>query len=122
MNFVQNLNYTKIQCLLNKLTEARQMSDSVGLEDVNALCNQFSEIFNESADSCCNKANVREKNNRQPWFGHQCESSRKRYHRTKKMHAKYPSTASKASLVTASKLYKKKLNFFIWKHKKETPK
>ena len=36
------------------------------------------------------------------------------------MHAKHPSSASKASVVSASKMYKKKLNYFICKHKKDT--
>ena len=36
------------------------------------------------------------------------------------MHAKHPSSASKASVVSASKMYKKKLNYFIRKHKKDT--
>ena len=46
--------------------------------------------------------------------------SRKEYHRAKKRHANYPSTASKAYLVTTSKKYKKKLIFFIRKHNKDT--
>ena len=36
------------------------------------------------------------------------------------MHAKHPSSASKASVVSASKMYKKKLNYFIRKHNKDT--
>ena len=36
------------------------------------------------------------------------------------MHAKHLSSASKASVVSASKMYKKKLNYFIRKHKKGT--
>ena len=36
------------------------------------------------------------------------------------MHAKHPNSASKASVVSASKMYKKKLNYFIRKHKKDT--
>ena len=36
------------------------------------------------------------------------------------MHAKHPSTASKASVVSASIMYKKKLNYFIRKRKKDT--
>ena len=36
------------------------------------------------------------------------------------MHAKHPSSASKASVVSASKMYKKKLNYFIRKNKKDT--
>ena len=57
---------------------------------------------------------------KRPWFGHQCEISRKEYHRAKKRHAKYPSTASKACLVTTRKTYKRKLNFFIRKYNKDT--
>ena len=36
------------------------------------------------------------------------------------MHAKHPSSALKAKVVSTSKLYKKKLNHFIRKHKKDT--
>ena len=54
------------------------------------------------------------------WFGYQCAKSRKTYHRAKKMHAKHPSSASKLSVVSASKMYKKKLNYFIRNHKKDT--
>ena len=59
---------------------------------------KFSEIFNESANSCNNYNNGSNtaNNNKKPWFGHQCARSRKTYHRAKKMHAKHPSSASKA--------------------------
>ena len=36
------------------------------------------------------------------------------------MHAKHPSSASKASVGPASNMYKKKRNYFIRKHKKDT--
>ena len=121
-NFIENLNRIKIQSLLENITQTSQATDSLSKEKVNALCNTFSEIFNESANSCNNYNNSRNtaNNNKKPWFGHQCAKSRKTYHRAKKMHAKHPSPASKASVVSASKMYKKKLNYFIRKHKKDT--
>ena len=63
---------------------------------------------------------IQQTTTKKPWFGHQCAKSCKTYHSTKKMHAKHPSSASKASRVSASKMYKKKLNYFIRKHKKDT--
>ena len=121
-NFIENLNRIKIQSILANITQTSQTTDSLSKEKVNALCNTFSEIFNESANSCNNYNNGRNtsNNNKKPWFGHQCAKSRKTYHRAKKMHAKHPSSASKASVVSASKMYKKKLNYFIRKHKKDT--
>ena len=121
-NFIENLNCIKIQSLLANITQTSQTTDSLIKEKVNALCNKFSEIFNESANSCNNYNNGSStaNNNKKPWFEHQCAKSRKKYHRAKKMHAKHPSTASKASVVSASKMYKKKLNYFICKHKKDT--
>ena len=112
LNFVENLNHKKMQCLLTDITQARQISDSVRKEEVNTFCSQFSEIFNDSANSCNNNNNTSTttKTYKRPWVGRQCEMSRKEYHRAKKMHAKYPSTAYKAYLVTTSKKCKKKHN------------
>ena len=112
-NFIENLNCIKTQSLLANITQTSQTTDSLSKEKFNTL------FFNESANSCNNGING---NNQQTapktWFGYQCAKSRKSYHRAKKMHAKHPSSASKASVVAASKMYKKKLNYFIRKRKK----
>ena len=63
---------------------------------------------------------IQQTTTKKTWFGYQCAKSRKTYHRAKKMHSNHPSSASKASVVSASKKYKKKLNYFIRKHKKDT--
>ena len=46
-----------MQCLLANITQVSQTSDSVSKEKVNALCNEFSEFFNETAYSCNNYSN-----------------------------------------------------------------
>ena len=119
-NFIENLNRIKIQSLLANITQTSQTTDSLSKEKVNTLRNKFSESFYESANSCNNYNNGinTANNNKHPLFGYQCAKSRKTYHRAKKMHAKHTSSASNASVVSASKMYKKKLNYFIGKHKK----
>ena len=42
----------------------------------------------DSLRACIENVNIK------PWFGYQCDKSRKAYHHAK-MHAKYPSSASK---------------------------
>ena len=111
-NFIENLNRIKIQSLLENITQTSQTTDSLSKEKVNALCNKFSEFFNESANSCNNYnngSNAANNNKKKTCFGHQCAKSRQTYHRANKMHAKHPSPASKASVVSISKMYKKKL-------------
>ena len=47
-NFVEHLNSVNMQCLLTDITHARHNSESVSKVEVNKICSQFSEIFNES--------------------------------------------------------------------------
>ena len=118
-NFIENLNRIKIQSLLANITKTSQTTDSLSKEKVNTLCNKFSEIFKETSNSCnnYNKGSNIANNSKQPWFAYQCAMSRKTYHRANIMHAKHPSSASKASVVPQAKVYKKKLNYFFRKHK-----
>ena len=58
LNFVEKLNHIKMQCLLTDIIQARQISDSVSKEEVNIFCSQFSEIVNESANSCNDNNNT----------------------------------------------------------------
>ena len=117
---IENLKRKKIQSLLSNITQTSQTAKSVSKEKVNTLCSEFSEIFNDSADSCNDYKNGSNTATKKTRFGYQCARSHKASHCAKKIHANHPSFALKASVVSASKLYKKKLNYFIRKHKKDT--
>ena len=74
----------------------------------------FSEIFEESADSCIVvSSNSRHKNAKKSWFGKQCGLACKKYHIAKKQHAQLSSSSTKLKHLQASKAYKRKLFFYI---------
>ena len=84
-HFIENLNRIKIKSLLASITQTSQTTDSLSQDKVNSLCNEFSEIFNESANSCNNYKNgSNTSNNKKTWFRYQSAKSRKAYHRAKK--------------------------------------
>ena len=69
-HFIENLNRTEMQSLLANITQTSQTTDSLSKEKINTLCNKFSEIFNESANSCNNYNNGSNtaNKNKEPWF------------------------------------------------------
>ena len=52
-HFIENLNHLK-QSLLANITQTSETTDLLSKEKVNTLCNKFSEILNESNNSCNN--------------------------------------------------------------------
>ena len=45
--FIESINPVKIQSLLANITQTSKTTDSFSKEKENALCNKYSEIFNE---------------------------------------------------------------------------
>lgn len=117
--FVQNINQVKIQELDTLILETCENINSVNKEIINSICFKFSEIFTESAQTCINANSVSNyKIGKKAWFGTQCENARRKYHLAKSKHSKNPSCSTRFRLTKASKVYKKKLNYFINKHNK----
>ena len=57
--------------------------------------------------------------NDKPWFGGKCRVARNKYHQTKKRFKRTQNYNDKDRLITASKAYKRKMNFFINKQKQK---
>ena len=57
-----------------------------------------------------------------PWFGPQCKTARKKYHLAKKRYNQIKSPAGKNNLIYYSKEYKKTMDKFISKYRKDTEK
>ena len=90
-------------------------------DEINSLCLRFSEIFHETAQSCIpDQSYSSHTKGKRPWFGKQCAYARKLYYLAKTKFSRNPSATSRTNLVSASKAYKKKMNYFINKHNKQT--
>ena len=119
--FVQNIDRSKLNDLYNFIQDSSKNYNSVNKDNINSMCLKFSEIFHESAQTCIpDKSYPNHTKGKMPWFGKQCAHARKRYHLAKTKFSRCPSTSSRSSLVTASKAYKKKMNYFINKHNRQT--
>lgn len=119
--FVQNINHSKVNDLHDFIQDSSKNSNLVNKDKINSMCLKFSEIFHESARSCIpDKSYSNHIKGKKPWFGKQCAYARKRYHLAKTKHSRNPSSTTRLNLVTASKAYKKKMNYFINKHNSQT--
>ena len=123
-NFVNNLDRNKIADLHSFILDKNLNTDTITKDDINTICGTISDIFSDSASVSMSikinsDSNFRHKNDK-PWYGHQCRNARNQYHLAKKRHNKNPTHSNKSILIEASKTYKKKMNFYISKHKKAT--
>ncbi|MCU7800877.1 MAG: reverse transcriptase family protein [gamma proteobacterium symbiont of Lucinoma myriamae] len=124
IDFVNNLDRNKLQDLHNFMSNKNSNLNSISKNDINSVCDTISDIFNASANvsitvNTNSDSSFRHKTDR-PWYGHQCRNARKRYHLAKKINNRNPTQSNKQTLNQASKSYKKKMNFHIYKYKKAT--
>ena len=67
--FAQNINRDKVQNLKEHILHIKENVQSVSKENINQICSRFSEIFQDSADSCINVNNQPKYiNAKKPWL------------------------------------------------------
>ena len=65
--FAQNINQANVHDLQNHILQSKGNIQSVNRENINNICSMFSEIFEDSADSCIDvSSNSRRKNGKKP--------------------------------------------------------
>ena len=109
LEFLNNIDKSKINVLCNQIHDARVNINLVTKETITDKCNQISNIFMEFdsltyqdrynfTENSCN-----ENKNNKWWFRYQCQSARRKYHLAKKIHSKYPTQLTRSNLNQASK-------------------
>ena len=113
-DFIRNIDCTKINSLQHFLQNNIPNKDTV-----NYVTNQIGEIFHETANKTFllpkrvkgAKRNLITKN--KPWFGPQCISARRSYHRARKQFDLNKTPQNRQYLSTSSKMYKRTMNRYI---------
>lgn len=85
---------------------------------IDNFASKIKNIFQQSAKKSFKKYTVLSKKvkNAKPWFGLQCEKSRKRYQAARKNHSVQKSESSKRIMMNASKRYKSIIKQYYTKH------
>ena len=113
-NFCTNIEQDQVNVLLNTLTTTSPTKHSI-----NEATEKISLIFH---DACAKTfPPPRKKSNYiRPWFGPHCKSARKKYHLARRQYNTHKNSINLSNLNSCSKLYKKTMNKYIAKHKKQT--
>ena len=117
--FLNNLDKDKIKNLHQQLHIASANKASLSQDSLTEFCNEIANIFVHSESLTVGSDDQlptdisynRQKHNK--WFGKECKSARNNYLKAKKIHNKIPTHENKNRLTSASKSYKKKMNFHI---------
>ena len=93
-------------------------------ESVNKATDMMANIFQNSRDISfplkkTHSFHQQNKTKNKPWFGPKCKLARKKYHLAKRLHKTVNSTASKQNLNQRSKDYKRTMDNFISKYRKD---
>ena len=112
---VQNISDRKLDEISNQI-----QSPSPTPDNIDNITQKITNLLNDSAKITFGKKYYQMTKSRQPWFGKQCQCSRKRYHAAKANYRKFKTRGYKINLGIASKDYKKTMKYYINKHKHNT--
>lgn len=116
-HFVQNFDSSKMEALLNRM----QTCDLASPDEVNNFASVIADTFQAAAiQTNTNKItqSTQKDTHNKPWFGRECKTARRNYHLAKRIHHNQKSDENKDNLLTASKHYKKTMNKYINKYRK----
>ena len=121
--FVENIDKTKVQDLINKLNAVTIINKC----EINSFMQEIENIFEHSKTMTFTSFTVKSPTSvtdskDKAWFSHDCRSARKKYHLAKRMYKYNKTQENYQQLVNNSKNYKKEINKSIVKHKRETRK
>ena len=98
----------------------KQAPDVVIKEDIDSVMNKICDTFHNAAKisfGTRNNNKSKGENKSKPWFNESCKTARRKFHLAKKIHNKYKSDETKASLRVKSKEYKTTLDRCIKDYK-----
>ena len=113
-SFCRNINLDQVKALSSLLDSDEQSKDSV-----KEITEQISEIFSKACEVTFPKKRSKPTNKHKPWFGPICKSARKKYHLARKHYKHNKTHYNRTVLNQSSKSYKKTMNKFIAKHRKQ---
>ena len=120
--FNENLDAVKIQDLKTYLDT---IDAEVTQVDMNEITNKLSQLFEESAEKTFKTIKppsslpATAEHKHKPWFGFNCQKSRKAYTKARRRYRLNRNTENKATLLNASKRYKQTMNKYVNKYKKD---
>jgi len=125
-DFVQNINHAMVSDI-NNMLNLFPRSFPVQQNAIDGITNKLSQLFRDSANMTFprvdrpsrsnhvnNSSNTR---NSKPWYGHRCRNARTTYNRARKRYKITKSISDRQALNSASKSYKRTMNYHINQYK-----
>lgn len=90
-------------------------------EAMDKITDNIAHIFNMASSKIFKSKNTHFSRRKfdKPWFGPACKIARKKYHRARKIYKANKNPTNKQNLNASSKEYKKTMNKYMYKHKKD---
>ena len=121
--FSTNINNEQVNDIKTYIENARHDMVNVNKETMNNICGKIADIFTQAAGKSFGDQNgvkdFTDSKDSKRRFGYNCRSARRKYHIARKINNINPSETNKNNLQTASKTYKRTMNKYINKHKKQ---
>ena len=112
--FCENIDTEELKSVSSILASTSSAEDRV-----NRATESIAKLFSDASNRTFPMHNKKKLCQKKPWFGPLCRSARKKYHAAKKYYNSCQSSINMHRLKEASKSYKKTMNKFISKYRKQ---